>query len=142
MTITTRKVQFTFSRAQDENQAFEPAVHDAMREYMAKQEAYLHTFTEDAPGTDYLASNGVHIQINASQTSIGDVGHLPAHQQRIIAEQVELGDKLNKLTTFLDTDRFKGLDPAEQDRMHAQANAMERYFGVLNDRIAAFGGEA
>lgn len=67
MTISTRKVQFTFSREQSENQPFEPSVHEAMREYMAKQEAYLNTFSEQSPGTDYLASNGVRIQIEVPQ---------------------------------------------------------------------------
>jgi len=140
MNITTRKVQFTFSREQDENQLFEPDVHAAMREYMAKQEAYIDTFTEEAPGTDYTASNGVRIQIAATSTALGEVGHLEPHQQRVVAEKVELDDRLTKLKAFLETDRFKSLDPAEQDRMHAQANAMARYFGVLAARIAAFGG--
>ena len=66
---------------------------------------------------------------------------LQPHQQRVVVEKLELDDKLIKLRNFLETDRFKGLDPAEQDRMHAQANAMARYSGVLADRIAAFGGE-
>jgi hypothetical protein len=140
MTINTRKVQFTFSREQDENQLFEPDVHAAMREYMAKQEAYIETFGEDAPGTDYTASNGVRIQINATSLALGDVGHLPPHQQRVLSEQAELHDRLKKLAAFLETDRFKSLDPAEQDRMHAQLNAMDRYFGVLAARIAVFGG--
>lgn len=79
-------------------------------------------------------------QFDAAYTAIGDVGHLPPHQQRVVAEKVELDDRLTKLKAFMETDRFKGLGPAEQDRMHAQANAMARYFGVLADRIEAFGG--
>lgn len=77
----------------------------------------------------------------AAYLPMGHVGHLAPHQQRVIGEKVELDDKLTKLTAFLETDRFKGLDKAEQDRMHTQGNAMARYSMVLGERIAAFGGD-
>ncbi len=72
----------------------------------------------------------------------GDISHYPPHQQRVLIEYVELGDKLNKLNGFLETDLFKSLSAAEQERMTVQRGAMGDYHGVLADRIAAFGGEA
>jgi hypothetical protein len=65
-----RRVQFTFSRRQPDSDTFEPAVHEAMREYMSKAEAYnpfsRHEGGED-PGMDYTASNGVRIQIQPEE---------------------------------------------------------------------------
>lgn len=72
----------------------------------------------------------------------GDISHYPPHQQRVLIEYVELGDKLNKLNGFIETDLFKSLPLAEQERMTVQRGAMGEYHGVLADRIAAFGGEA
>jgi len=72
----------------------------------------------------------------------GDLSHYPPHQQRVLVEYVELGDKLSKLNGFLETDLFRSLPLAEQERMTVQRGAMGEYHGVLADRIAAFGGEA
>ncbi|WP_349016780.1 Gp49 family protein [Pseudomonas sp. PS01300] len=72
----------------------------------------------------------------------GDLSHYPPHQQRVLVEYVDLGDKLTKLNGFLETDLFKSLPAAEQERMTVQRGAMSEYHGVLADRIAAFGGEA
>lgn len=60
-----RRVSFTFSRQQPDGEQFQPAVHDAMREYMSKAEAYrpFESDPGDNPGMDYSASNGVRIQI-------------------------------------------------------------------------------
>lgn len=72
----------------------------------------------------------------------GDISHYPPHQQRVLIEYAELGDKLGKLNGFLETDLFQSLPLAEQERMTVQRGAMGEYHGVLADRIAAFGGEA
>lgn len=60
-----RRVSFTFSRRQLDGDQFQPAVHEAMREYMGKAEAYrpFERDSGDNPGMDYSASNGVRIQI-------------------------------------------------------------------------------
>jgi hypothetical protein len=60
------------------------------------------------------------------------------HQERVIAERAELDQRLGKLLKFLDTDLFFVLDPAEQARMHRQAQLMSGYSDVLGERIAAF----
>lgn len=65
-----RKVQFTFSRVQGIDERFQPAVHEAMREYMEKLET-ADPFSLDAPGMDYTASNGVRIEVKALDITEG-----------------------------------------------------------------------
>lgn len=62
------------------------------------------------------------------------------HQERVVAEKVDLDIKLAKLESFLRSDPYVTLDPVEQSRLVVQANHMHRYSEVLGDRIAAFPG--
>ena len=70
--------------------------------------------------------------------AIGHIGHMPAHQQRVIGEHVQLADRLDKLRSFIGTPLFEGLAGAEKDRLRLQADAMGVYLGVLSLRIDAF----
>lgn len=74
----------------------------------------------------------------AAYIPIGHVDHLPAHQQRVIGEKVQLDDKVGKLTDFLDGEFFRSLDAAEQERLTVQLGAMREYQKILAERIAAF----
>ncbi|AYR23012.1 crAss001_48 related protein [Herbaspirillum rubrisubalbicans] len=74
----------------------------------------------------------------AAYIDIGHVGHLPPHQQRVVGEKAELDDKLIKLTGFIGTPIFAGLDELEQGRMREQARFMLAYSNTLGARIAAF----
>lgn len=60
------------------------------------------------------------------------------HQERVIEEKRELDSKLTKLSAFIGGETFKTLDADEQQRMHAQARAMQDYSEILGERIAAF----
>ena len=60
------------------------------------------------------------------------------HQQRVVDEQDELNDKLQKLNAFFGTAIFAGLDSAEQARLKKQAGVMQEYSDILGERIAAF----
>lgn len=60
------------------------------------------------------------------------------YQQRVVNEESELTDKLNKLTAFFETDRYKALHDAEQERMYRQSQHMSKYRDVLLERIQAF----
>lgn len=62
------------------------------------------------------------------------------HQQRVVDEKAELDEKLVKLSAFLDTPIFAGLDEVEQRWLRNQAAAMALYSNILTDRIAAFTG--
>lgn len=63
---------------------------------------------------------------------------VPPHQQRVLAEQTELDDRLTKLQAFFSNPIFSGLPEDEQDRLQKQAVAMQAYSEVLGERIAAF----
>jgi hypothetical protein len=60
------------------------------------------------------------------------------HQERVIAEQIELQDRLDKLTAFFATDMFKSLPIAEQARMEMQSFYMGGYSDILKARIKKF----
>jgi hypothetical protein len=61
------------------------------------------------------------------------------HQQRVILEANDLGEKLYKLNEFISLNPlFKELDDLEQARQLKQSDLMFRYFQVLNGRISAF----
>jgi hypothetical protein len=61
------------------------------------------------------------------------------HQQRVIAEANDLGDRVSKLKLFIDENEiFKGLGKDEQFRMTKQLVFMDAYFDVLKERIDNF----
>jgi hypothetical protein len=65
---------------------------------------------------------------------------LQAHQQRVVAEQKELCERIAKLTAFIAGEKFKEVARAEGRRLIRQLQAMEQYEHVLLERIAAFKG--
>ncbi|MNF98534.1 hypothetical protein D3C84_813960 [compost metagenome] len=70
--------------------------------------------------------------------SVGAVGHLPPHQQRVVAEEEQLADRIQKLETFLATPLYAGLPEDERQLLKMQADAMVLYLGILNTRTAKF----
>lgn len=63
---------------------------------------------------------------------------LAPHQQRVVTEREELDEKITKLTAFTDTDIFRSLDKAEQERLERQLSHMNAYSDVLGERIGNF----
>ena len=60
------------------------------------------------------------------------------HEQRVVDEKNELGEKLEKLVAFLQTDFYKTLTEKEQELLYFQSQAMEDYYEVLQQRIELF----
>lgn len=61
------------------------------------------------------------------------------HEERVVAEQKELAEKLTKLREFIASSAlFKGLSIDEQARLKTQEFHMSMYWRVLGDRIAEF----
>ena len=60
------------------------------------------------------------------------------HQQRVVDEKLELDGKIVRLDKFLEGDLFKSLPEEEKDRLVRQLRAMNEYFAILGERIAAF----
>lgn len=70
--------------------------------------------------------------------ALGHIGHLPLHQQRVIAEEEQLADRISKLEAFLKTELYAGLPEEERQLLKMQADAMALYLGILNTRSAKF----
>ena len=61
------------------------------------------------------------------------------HQQRVVDEKIELGEKIEKLQAFISGNAmFNQLDWEEKDRLRRQKDYMIDYWNVLNERIHAF----
>jgi len=65
---------------------------------------------------------------------------MEAHQERVVIEQSELREKLDKLKHFImESPIFKTLPKEEQSRLNRQYDAMLEYYNILGERITAFG---
>lgn len=60
------------------------------------------------------------------------------HQQRVIDEEKDLSEKLNKLQNFINDEVFSALPHGEQGRLREQADHMLGYRNVLLRRIENF----
>lgn len=61
------------------------------------------------------------------------------HEERVVAEQKELAEKLIKLREFIGSNPiFKKLPGDEQSRLKTQEFHMSMYWRVLGDRIENF----
>ena len=61
------------------------------------------------------------------------------HEERVVTEQEELGDKLVKLREFIASNPiFQKLHRDEQERLKTQEFHMSMYWRVLGDRISEF----
>jgi hypothetical protein len=60
------------------------------------------------------------------------------HQQRVVDEKNELGERLEKLLAFLQADLYKSLSEQERELLFFQSQVMEDYYEVLEQRIELF----
>lgn len=60
------------------------------------------------------------------------------HQQRVVDEKNELGERLEKLLAFIGTDSYKELPEKDKELLFFQSQIMEDYFEVLEQRIELF----
>ena len=61
-------------------------------------------------------------------------------QKRVVDEHDELAQKVARLTSFVNSDKFIKVDSMEQSRLMEQLGVMTQYMGILEERIGAFGG--
>ena len=57
-------------------------------------------------------------------------------EDRLYIESNELTDKINKLSSFLDSEEYDKLDPLNRGLLSAQVTAMATYSNILLLRIA------
>ena len=55
--------------------------------------------------------------------------------------KADLDERLGRLFAFFQTQTFEALPEAERSRLRNQARFMDGYSAVLQERIAAFGGQ-
>lgn len=60
------------------------------------------------------------------------------HQERVIEEKQELDNRINKLSSFFDTNIFSSINKDEQGRLIRQYEYMKLYSKVLSERIENF----
>jgi hypothetical protein len=77
---------------------------------------------------------------HASYTE-GQIIRKTTHGERMLAELVDLTDKISKLTIFVKEDIFKALDAVEQCEMVEQLKAMREYVWFLGKRVARLSGQ-
>jgi len=61
---------------------------------------------------------------------------LPPFQQRLVMEHADLVTRYDKLTAFIGTEPFNGLDPVSRELLVQQHTLMDRLAGVLDLRIS------
>lgn len=60
--------------------------------------------------------------------------------ERMVAERKELGERHDKLESYLTSAGFEALSHQEQDWLTKQFDAMSTYWEVLNQRITFYEG--
>lgn len=63
---------------------------------------------------------------------------LQPHQQLVVSQRNELGERTQKLEAEIHSEAFAKLDQDEQIRMHRQLAQQYQLLSTLNERINAF----
>lgn len=74
----------------------------------------------------------------ASHTSIGQADHLTPEQRLVVAEKAQNDASVAKLTAFVGSDEFRGLNSLERQRLEIQLSGMSLVGNVLCDRVDDF----
>lgn len=64
-----------------------------------------------------------------------DIENQPALLQKMIKEQDELNNKINKYVDFINEKKFDDLNMKQKHLLKKQLNIMQEYFDVLDERI-------
>ena len=63
------------------------------------------------------------------------------HEKRVVDECFELSNKVDKLKTFLESDKSESINSYDKILLKQQLQHMANYLDVLERRIAIFGGD-
>jgi len=66
---------------------------------------------------------------------IGIQGKVDEHVQRMLAEETQLHDRIERLSRFIATPRFGQLSEVEQSLMASQLFTMQAYSAILGTRL-------
>lgn len=56
-------------------------------------------------------------------------------KSRLLTEKLELDEKLGKLSSFVNDEAIKSIDPKQQELLAKQLPIMQLYSEILNERI-------
>lgn len=68
-------------------------------------------------------------------TLIGIQGQVDAHVQRMLDEEAQLVERLQKLQVFVTSSKFAQLPEIDQELLAAQLFVMQSYASILNTRL-------
>ena len=60
------------------------------------------------------------------------------YQQRVVTEKDDLKIKIDNLLRFLDSDIYSKMEDEKKIKLKEQKKVMEKYHGILVDRINGF----
>lgn len=63
------------------------------------------------------------------------------HEKRVVDECFELSNKVDKLKTFLESDKSDSINSYDKILLKQQLQHMSNYLDVLERRIVIFGGD-
>ncbi len=63
---------------------------------------------------------------------------MESYQERVIEEKKELDEKINRLSNFINSDKYNQIDVSGRIRFDRQLAAMQTYSNILNERINTF----
>lgn len=69
---------------------------------------------------------------------VGNIDHLPPHEQRMVAEAAQLNDRIQKLEAFTHTPLFSSLAEDVQKLRTMQLDAMRLYGDILGKLLFTF----
>ncbi len=75
----------------------------------------------------------------AAYLPLGHIQNLPQHVQRMVGELAQLNDKIEKLNTFLEGERFNALPEDDHSLLKTQGSAMVAYANALTVRVERAG---
>lgn len=79
-------------------------------------------------------------QFEDAYIALGQTESLPGWQERIVAEMMQLEDRINKLTAYLTNQTLtEKLEPVALDLLHEQLTIMTEYVAILRLRCSIHG---
>lgn len=57
-------------------------------------------------------------------------------KSRLLTEKTELDEKIEKLSSFVQGEAIKSIDPRQQELLTKQLPTMQQYSEILNERIS------
>lgn len=71
-----------------------------------------------------------------SHLPMGNIEHLPGHVQRLMAEDVQLSDRCDRLAEFIASGKIEALDSQHRFLLHRQHASMMAYRDIVKERVA------